>query len=71
MIKPVFLPIHIAAGIAAVRGSPVLFVADFAPFAVTIFWLVRLRSPKMIAHLNFRLASLQPTVATVRCNMEI
>ncbi|HYE28682.1 MAG TPA: hypothetical protein VEA61_10670 [Allosphingosinicella sp.] len=27
----------------AVRGSPVLFVLAFAPFAVMLFWLVRLR----------------------------
>ena len=28
---------------AAVRGSPILFVLAFAPFAVMAFWLVRLR----------------------------
>ena len=28
---------------AAVRGSPVLFVLAFAPFAVMAFWLVRVR----------------------------
>ena len=28
---------------AAVRGSPVLFVFAFAPFAVMLFWLVRIR----------------------------
>jgi uncharacterized membrane protein len=27
----------------AVRGSPILFVLAFAPFAVMLFWLVRLR----------------------------
>ena len=31
---------------AAVRGSPVLFVLAFAPFAVMAFWLVRLRLGK-------------------------
>jgi len=33
----------------AVRGSPVLFVLAFAPFAVMAFWLVRLRFAKAIA----------------------
>ncbi len=34
---------------AAVRGSPILFVLAFAPFAVMLFWLVRLRFAKAIA----------------------
>jgi hypothetical protein len=29
-----------------VRGSPILFVLAFAPFAVMAFWLVRLRLGK-------------------------
>ena len=33
----------------AVRGSPVLFVLAFAPFAVMLFWLVRLRFARAIA----------------------
>ena len=33
----------------AVRGSPILFVLAFAPFAVMLFWLVRLRFAKAIA----------------------
>ena len=33
---------------AAVRGSPALFVLAFAPFAVMLFWLVRLRFAKAI-----------------------
>ncbi|HEX9933154.1 MAG TPA: hypothetical protein VGB08_09965 [Allosphingosinicella sp.] len=33
----------------AVRGSPVLFVLGFAPFAVMLFWLVRLRFSRTIA----------------------
>ena len=33
----------------AVRGSPILFVLAFAPFAVMAFWLVRLRFAKTIA----------------------
>jgi hypothetical protein len=36
---------------AAVRGSPVLFVLAFAPFAVMTFWLVKLRFPKTIGRL--------------------
>jgi hypothetical protein len=32
-----------------VRGSPFLFVLAFAPFAVMLFWLVRLRFPNAIA----------------------
>ena len=34
---------------AWVRGSPILFVLAFAPFAVMLFWLVRLRFAKAIA----------------------
>lgn len=36
----------------AVRGSPILFVLAFAPFAVMIFWLVRVRFSKMISQLR-------------------
>jgi len=43
---------------AAVRGSPVLFVLAFAPFAVMAFWLVRVRFGK-----RFRAASLTPAPA--------
>lgn len=32
----------------AVRGSPILFVLAFAPFALMLFWLVRLRFAKAI-----------------------
>jgi hypothetical protein len=32
----------------AVRGSPILFVLAFAPFAVMAFWLVRIRLSKAI-----------------------
>jgi uncharacterized membrane protein len=45
---------------AAVRGSPVLFVLAFAPFAVMLFWLVRLRFANMIARLGLRLPNAQP-----------
>ena len=34
---------------AAVRGSPLLFAPAFAPLAVMLFWLVRLRFAKAIA----------------------
>ena len=34
---------------AAMRGSPLLFVPAFAPFAIMAFWLVRLRFAKAIA----------------------
>ena len=34
---------------AAVRGSPFLFVLAFAPFALMLFWLVRLRFARAIA----------------------
>jgi hypothetical protein len=38
----------------SVRGSPLLFVPAFAPFAVMLFWLVRLRFPKAIARMTLR-----------------
>jgi hypothetical protein len=38
----------------AVRGSPVLFVLAFAPFAVMLFWLVRLRFAKTVGRLTLR-----------------
>jgi uncharacterized membrane protein len=34
---------------SALRGSPILFVLAFAPFALMAFWLVRLRFAKAIA----------------------
>ncbi len=37
-----------------VRGSPILLVLGFAPLAVMIFWLVRLRFPKAVATLAMR-----------------
>ena len=39
----------------AVQGSPLLFVLAFAPFAIMLFWLVRLRFAKMVGRLNLRL----------------
>lgn len=38
----------------AVRGSPVLFVLAFAPFALMFFWLVRIRLAKTLARLKLR-----------------
>ena len=42
---------------AEVRGSPILFVLAFAPLAVMLFWLVRLRFAKAIYRLSLRLPS--------------
>ncbi len=42
---------------AAMRGSPLLFVPAFAPFAVMAFWLVRIRFAKAIARLNRAIAA--------------
>ena len=38
----------------ALRGSPILFVLAFAPFALMLFWLVRVRFSKMISQLKLR-----------------
>ena len=38
----------------AVRGSPILFVLAFAPFALMAVWLVRVRFAKTIARLTLR-----------------
>jgi uncharacterized membrane protein len=40
---------------AAVRGSPLLFVLAFAPFALMLFWLVRIRFSKALRAINDRL----------------
>jgi hypothetical protein len=37
----------------AMRGSPMLFVLAFAPFALMLFWLARVRFSGMIGRLNF------------------
>jgi hypothetical protein len=37
---------------ATVRGSPLLFILAFAPFAVMAFWLVRIRFPRAVARLG-------------------
>ena len=44
----------------AVRGSPILFVLAFAPFAIMAFWLVRLRFAKTLRRLRFRIAPAEP-----------
>lgn len=36
----------------AVRGSPILFILAFAPFALMLFWLARVRFSKMISQLK-------------------
>ena len=36
----------------AVRGSPILFVLAFAPLALMLFWLARVRFSKMISQLK-------------------
>src|SRR2546422_296526 len=36
----------------AVRGSPILFVLAFSPFALMLFWLVWVRFSKMISGLK-------------------
>ena len=41
----------------AVRGSPILFVLGFAPFAVMIWWLFRIRSAKSLSRLKLRARS--------------
>ena len=38
----------------AVRGSPILFVLAFAPFAAMLYWLVRLRFAKAVGRLALR-----------------
>jgi len=40
---------------AAIRGSPILFVLAFAPFALMLFWLVRIRFPKVVGRLTARI----------------
>ena len=42
----------------AVRGSPILFVLAFAPFALMAFWLVRVRFGKFLGRLKLRAPSL-------------
>jgi hypothetical protein len=46
----------------SVRGSPILFVLAFAPFAVMVFWLVRLRLARAIGRLVLRAAPPKPAM---------
>jgi uncharacterized membrane protein len=55
---------------ATVRGSPVLFVLAFAPLAVMLFWLVRLRFAKAIGRLTLRIPSPPTATAMPRLEME-
>jgi hypothetical protein len=50
----------------AVRGSPILFALAFAPFAIMIFWLLRIRMANMASRLASRRrpAGATPTKAT-------
>ena len=55
---------------AAVRGSLVLFVLAFAPFAVMAFWLVRLRFAKMVGQLKLRMPVAQAAAVAAPPIME-
>ena len=48
---------------AAVRGSPLLFVPALAPFALMLFWLVRVRFPKAVARLKLNRPSTTAAIA--------
>ena len=50
----------------AMRGSPILFVLAFAPFAVMLFWLVRIRFANLASILTARRAIVQADVANVQ-----
>ena len=55
----------------AIRGSPILFVLGFAPLAVMLFWLARLRFAKPLARLTARLPASPSTIAAApRLEME-
>lgn len=54
----------------AVQGSSFLFVLAFAPFAVMLFWLVRLRFAKMVGRLILRVP-LAPASAAARPEVEV
>jgi hypothetical protein len=46
----------------AASGSPILFVLAFAPFAVMVFWLVRIRFPKALRRLALSMRPAAPAV---------
>ena len=50
---------------SAVRGSPILFVLAFAPFALMAFWLVRVRLAKRIGRFALDLAPAAPPEAAL------
>lgn len=50
----------------AVRGSPILFVLAFAPFALMLFWLVRVRFSKTIGGLQLLGAASGTPTGTLR-----
>jgi hypothetical protein len=50
---------------AAWRGAPILFVPAFAPFAVMVFWLARLRFAKSIGRLSLRAGAAEPAPIAV------
>jgi hypothetical protein len=54
----------------AVQGSSFLFVLAFAPFAVMLFWLVRLRFAKMVGRLILR-APLAAASVAARPEVEV
>ena len=57
----------------AVRGSAILFLLAFGPFAVMLFWLVRLRFAKTIGRLSLRIpaATSAAPAATERLENEV
>jgi len=59
----------------AIRGSPILFVLAFAPLAIMLFWLVRLRFAKIVGRLSLRLpiapAAIAPAPSAAPLEMEI
>ena len=48
----------------AVRGSPLLFVPAFAPIAVMLVWLVRIRFAKTIGRLTLRMPVARPATSS-------
>jgi hypothetical protein len=51
---------------AVMRGSPILFVLAFAPIAVMVFWLVRLRLAKSIRRISLRVGPAEQAPITVQ-----
>lgn len=50
----------------AVRGSPILFVLAFAPFAIMVFWLVRIRVANLASILTARKPIVPADAATTQ-----